>query len=339
MHTPAFGLVARPAQNLETHNMQRSAFLRTCAALGLAAGLPLAARAAAGMKMMIPANPAGGYDLSGRAIGKAMVDSGGASSMTYENKGGAAGAIGLAQFVSSSKGDPTGLISMGSVMLGGLITSKSTVSLDQATPLARLTTEYNVFVVLPDSPFKSMKDVVAALKKDPAHVKWGGGSRGSSEHLTAAMVAKAVGADAAKINYVAFRGGGEAASAILGGNVSVGGGGYSELAEYITAGKVRAIAVTSAQRLPGSSVPTLKEQGIDVETSIWRGIYGAGGISTAQRDELVRLVVKATQHASWADALKKNDWTPALLTGDDFGKFVHTEFSSMRGIMASTGMI
>ena len=122
---------------------------------------------------------------------------------------------------------------MGAVMLGGIITGKPPVSLSQATPIARLTSEYNVFVLPASSPLKTMKDVVEQLKKDPGSVKWGGGSRGSTEHIAAAMIAREVGVDPAKINYVAFRGGGEATAAILGGNVTVGGSGYSEFAEYI----------------------------------------------------------------------------------------------------------
>ncbi|MDB6001674.1 MAG: C4-dicarboxylate transporter substrate-binding protein, partial [Rhizobacter sp.] len=201
--------------------MRRDTFLKSLAAAALVGSLPLRAHAASGFKMMIPANPGGGYDLSGRAIGKALVDSGGAASVTYDNRGGAAGTIGLAQFTAANKGDATALLSMGSVMLGGILTSKSTVSLEQVTPLARLTTEYNVFVVPADSPFKTMKDVVAQLKKDPGSVKWGGGSRGTTEHIAAVMIARAAGVDPTKVNYVAFRGGGEAVSAILGGNVTV----------------------------------------------------------------------------------------------------------------------
>ena len=122
-----------------------------------------------------------------------------------------------------------------------------------------------------------MKDVVEQLKKDPGSVKWGGGSRGSTEHIAAAMLAREVGVDPAKINYVAFRGGGEAIAAILGGNVTVGGSGYSEFAEYIKTGKMRAIAVTSETRLKGIDVPTMKEQGYNVVIGNWRGVYGAAG--------------------------------------------------------------
>ena len=173
--------------------MRRDTFLKSLAALAAAGALPVSAQTASAIKMMIPANPGGGWDTTGRALGKAMQDAGVASSVTYDNKGGAAGAIGLAQFVNGSKGDPNAVMVMGAVMLGGIITGKPPVGLDKVTPLARLTSEYNVFVLPSNSPFKSMKDVVDQLKKDPGSVKWGGGSRGSTEHIAAAMIAREVG--------------------------------------------------------------------------------------------------------------------------------------------------
>ena len=319
--------------------MRRDTFLKSLAALAATGSLPLSAQAAAAVKMMIPANPGGGWDTTGRALGKALQDAGVASSVTYDNKGGAAGAIGLAQFVNSSKGDPNALMVMGAVMLGGIITGKPPVGLDKVTPLARLTSEYNVFVLPANSPFKTMKDVIEQLKKDPGSVKWGGGSRGSTEHIAAAMIAREVGVDPAKINYVAFRGGGEATAAILGGNVTIGGSGYSEFAEYIAAGKMRPIGVTSGTRLSNVNVPTLKEQGINVEIGNWRGVYGAPGITKAQRDALIAMLEKATKSKAWAEALQKNDWTPAWMAGDAFAAFVDQEFASLRATMVKSGMV
>ena len=319
--------------------MRRDEFLKSLLAMAAAGTLPMSAHAAANIKMMLPANPGGGWDTTGRALGKALQDAAVASSVTYDNKGGAAGAIGLAQFVNGSKGDPNAMMVMGAVMLGGIITGKPPVDLSQATPLARLTSEYNVFVLPANSPFKTMADVVAQLKKDPGSVKWGGGSRGSTEHIAAAMIAKAVGVDPAKINYVAFRGGGEAISAILGGNVSIGGSGYSEFSEYIASGKMKPVAVTSGQRLPGVDVPTLKEQGIGVEIGNWRGVYGGPGISADQRKALIDMLDKAVKSKSWAESLKRNDWTSAWLAGDDFSKFVAADFASMKETMTAAGMV
>ncbi|MBX9611818.1 MAG: tripartite tricarboxylate transporter substrate binding protein [Burkholderiales bacterium] len=319
--------------------MRRDTFLKSLAALAAVGSLPLTAQAAANIKMMIPANPGGGWDTTGRALGKALIEAKGADTVSFENKGGAAGALGLAQFINGSKGDPNALMVMGAVMLGGIITGKPPVNLSQVTPIARLTSEYNVFVVPANSPFKTMADVVAQLKKDPGSVKWGGGSRGSTEHIAAAMIAREVGVDASKINYVAFRGGGEATAAILGGNVTVGGSGYSEFSEYIATGKMKPIGVTSGARLKGVPVPTLKEQGINVEIGNWRGVYGAPGITAEQRKALTDLVLKAVKSKAWAEALEKNSWTPAVLAGAEFETFVDDSFASLRATMVKSGMI
>ena len=319
--------------------MRRDTFLKSLAGLAAASLLPLAARAGSTYKMMIPANPGGGWDTTGRMLGKALVEAKAVDAVQYENKGGAAGALGLAQFFTSAKGDPDALIMTGAVMLGGLISSKSPMKIQTCTPIARLTSEYNAFVVEANSPIKSMKDVVAQLKKDPGSVKWGGGSKGSTEHIAACMLARQVGVDPKKVNYVAFRGGGEAVSAILGGNVTVGGSGYSEFAEHIAAGKMRPIGVTSQKRLPGINVPTLKEQGYDVVLGNWRGVYAAPGINAQQRAALVEAVTKATRTKAWQEALEKNGWTPAFTSGKDFEDFVEYEFASLSAIMYLSGMV
>ena len=319
--------------------MRRDEFVRSVLALGALAGVPMAGHAAANLKMMIPANPGGGWDTTGRALGRALQDAGVASSINYENKGGAAGAIGLAQFNNSARGDGNALMVMGAVMVGGIITGKPPVDLSKLTPIARLTSEYNVFVLPGNSPLKTMKDVVEQFKKDPGSVKWGGGSRGSTEHIAAAMLAREVGVDPTKVNYVAFRGGGEATAAIIGGNVTVGGSGYSEFAEYISAGKMRAVGVTSAARIKGIDVPTLKEQGYNVVIGNWRGVYAGAGITPEQRKALTDMVLKATKSKAWAEALEKNGWTPAVMSGAEFDKFVDDEFASLRATMVKAGMI
>lgn len=319
--------------------MRRDTFLKSLAGLAAAGALPRAAWANANLKMMIPANPGGGWDSTGRALGKALQEAGVAASVTYENKGGAAGAIGLAQFYNASKGDANALMVMGAVMLGGIIRNKPPVSVSQVTPLARLTTEYNVFVLPADSPFKTMADVVAQMKKDPGSVKWGGGSAGSTEHVAIAMIARDIGMDPTRINYVPFRGGGEAVAAILGGNVTVGGSGYSEFQTYIESGKMKAIAVTSAERQKGINVPTLKEQGINVELGNWRGVYGAADLTAAHKAALTDMIVKATRTKAWAEALQKNQWTPAVLTGKAFEEFVERDFAGLRATMVKAGMV
>jgi putative tricarboxylic transport membrane protein len=297
------------------------------------------AQAGENFKIMIGANPGGGYDQTGRGIGKALQEAGIADSVTYENKGGAGGTIGLAQFANASKGDGNAMLVVGAIMVGAIVQNKPPMTLANVTPVARLLAEYNVFVVPAASPIKSMKDVVEQMKKDPASVKWGGGSKGSIDHVSVAMIAREAGVDVAKMNYVPFKGGGEAVIAILGGHVTVGTSGLAELEEFIKAGKLRPIAITSGQRLKGVSVPTLKEQGIDVEIFNWRGVYGAAGITPEQRKKLADGVAKATKTKAWAETLEKNNWTPSLLTGDEFAKFVDDDHARMRALMFKLGML
>ena len=291
------------------------------------------------VKIMIGANPGGGYDQTARGLGKAMIEAGVAKNVQFENKGGAGGTIGLAQFVGTAKSDASAMIVTGAVMVGAIVQSKPPVTLSQATPIARLFYEYNVFVVPANSPIKTMKDVVDLLKKDAGSVKWGGGSRGSVDHISIAQLAKLSGVDPTKINYVPFQGGGEASAAILGGHVTIGTSGWNEMAQYVKTGEVRALAVTSANRLPGENVPTLRELGIPLEVGNWRGVYGAPGLTAKQRTVLIDAVVAATKQKSWIETLAKNDWFPALLVGDDFGRFVDDEHKRLEDAMRAVGLV
>jgi len=288
------------------------------------------------LKMMIPANPGGGWDQTGRALAAAMQAAKVVQSVQFDNKGGAAGTIGLAQFVNGSKGDPHAVLIGGMVMVGGIILNKSPVDLSMVTPIARLTSEYEVIVVPANSPHKTMGELVKAFKADPGKIAWGGGSAGGTDHILIGLIAKAVGADPAKINYVPFKGGGEAIAAIVGGHVAAGVSGLGEFAEHIKAGRMRALAVSSPERLAG--IPTLKEQGIDVVLGNWRGIFAAPGITAAQRDALIAAVRAATESAAWKDTLARLGWDPWFLAGDDFRKFLDDDIKRIGAIIDSLGL-
>ena len=288
------------------------------------------------VKFMIGANPGGGFDQTGRSLGAALVSAGVAKTASYDNKGGAGGTIGLTQFVNTDKGNPNAMIVTGAVMVGAIETNHPPVTLKNATPIARLFADTMVITVPANSPLKSMKDLTAQLKANPGSVSWGGGSKGSIDHILAGLVAKESGVDPKKINYVPFQGGGEASASILGGHVTVGLAGVSEFLPFIKNGKMRALAVTSKDRT--ADIPTLKEQGINVEIYNWRGVYGAPGITAEQRKALVDAVVKATETPLWKETLAKNDWTPFLLTGDEFGKFVDSESARLGGSLRELGV-
>ena len=302
-------------------------------ALAFAAG---AASAQPSLKMMIPANPGGGWDQTGRNLAAAMQSAKLVSGVQFDNKGGAAGAIGLAQFVNSSKGDPNAVMIGGMVMVGGLILNKSPVSLSQVTPIARLTSEWEVIVVPANSPHKDLASLLKAFKADPGKVSWGGGSAGGTDHILVGLIAKQVGADPKKINYVPFKGGGEAIAAILGGHVTAGVSGIGEFIEHIKSGKMRALAQSGPSKVEG--IPSLKEQKVNVELGNWRGIFGAPGITKAQRDDLVKMVQTATQTPAWKGTLEKLGWTPWFLGGDAYAKFIQEDQKRIAAIIESIGL-
>ena len=304
------------------------------AAMALTASL--AAPAAENLKMMIPANPGGGWDQTGRNLAAALQSARLVSSVQFENKGGAAGAIGLAQFVNASKGDPNAVMIGGMVMVGGLHLQKSPIKLAQVTPLARLTSEWEVIVVPAASPYKSIGDLMNAYKENPGKVSWGGGSAGGTDHILVGLMIKAIGGDPAKINYVPYKGGGEAVAAIIGGHVTAGVSGLGEFAEQIKGGKMRALAVSSPTKTDG--IASLKEQGIDVVLGNWRGIFGAPGISTQQRDTLVAMIKAATETPAWKATLEKLGWTGFYLGGADYAKFIEEDSVRIAAVIDSLGI-
>src|SRR6185436_5433734 len=265
----------------------------------------------------------GGWDQTGRTLGRVLSETKLVSSVQYDNKGGAGGTIGLAQFVNASKGDPNALMIGGQAMVAAVELNRSAVKVQQATPLARLVAEYSVIVVPANSPYKTMADVIKDFKANPGAVSWGAGSAGSTEHLLIGLIAKEVGVPSNKINYIAFKGGGEAVPAIIGGHVKVGASGLGEFAEHIKSGKMRALAVSSAEAMEG--IPSLKEQGVNVVFGNWRGVWGAPGITPAQRDELIKKVKAATETAEWKGMLAKMGWTPVFISGDAYARFVDDE--------------
>ena len=291
------------------------------------------------VKFMVPGSPGGGYDQTARSLGKAMQEAGTAKGTTYENKGGAGGTLGLAQFVNGSKGDTNALCVMGAIMVTGVVQNKPQITLANATPIARLFTEYNVIAVRKDAPQKTLADLLADFKKDPTSVKWGGGSKGSTDHIGVAMLASTVGVPVEKLNYIPFGGGGEVVAATLGGHISAITGGYGELSKYIESGQFRVLAVGSPTRIAGINAPTLKEQGIDLEIGNWRGVYGASSLTPAQRKELTDAVIAATKTKGWQDNLKSNAWASSVLTGDEFANFVEAEHARLRAMLVKVGLI
>ncbi|KAB0676874.1 Bug family tripartite tricarboxylate transporter substrate binding protein [Aureimonas leprariae] len=314
------------------------------AAIGTVAALsalPFAASAQDALpelKIMAPASAGGGWDSAARSLQQAMTASGAVRSVQVTNVTGAGGTIGLAQFVNDASGSADQLMVGGLVMVGAIISNKSPVNLTQVTPLARLTGDPLVIVVPKDSELKTVQDLAKNVKDDTASTLWAGGSAGGADQILATLFAKAAGANPAQVNYVAFSGGGEALAAMLGGRVTAGISGYSEFEGQIKSGDLRALALSSPERFEGIDVPTLKEQGIDVELVNWRGLFAGPNVSAEDKAKLSAAVEKTVKSPQWAEILKARGWSDYYAPSEEFTPFIASETTRIHDVLKSVGL-
>ncbi|SEG30950.1 Bug family tripartite tricarboxylate transporter substrate binding protein [Bosea lathyri] len=308
-----------------------------CAAL--IASVVTGAAQAQQVTVTIPAAPGGGWDgtarLTMQALQSEKLVTGG---LQYVNKGGGVGIIGLTDFVRNNKGNDNALMFMGVIMLGAIITNNSAITMDNVVPLARLTREYNAIAVPIDSPIKTAADLATALKQNPGAVAVGGSGVGTVDHLTLALVAKTQGVSADKLNFISFSGG-EIVPALVGGKIKAAISGVSELYPLAQAGRIRLIAITSETRLPNVDAPTLKEGGLDVTVSNWRGVTGSPGMSDAARKGWIEKLDALSKSKSWAAALEKQGVEDAYLSGDAFTAFIAAENKNWQALLKEAGIV
>ena len=297
---------------------------------------PAQAQGLTNLRIMAPASPGGGWDQTSRAIQTVLQTTGIAKPVQVFNVPGAGGTIGLAQ-LANSKGDGSQLMTMGLVMVGAVVTNSSKVDLTQVTPIARLTGEYEVLVVPASSPYKSMKDFVAAWKANNG-LAIAGGSAGGTDHMLVGLLAKASGINPKKMNYVPFSGGGETLAAVLGNQVAGAVAGYGEFESQVKAGRLRILGISAGKRQPGINAPTFKEQGIKVELANWRGIVAPPGISAADKAKLIGAMDKMHASKEWQAVLKDRGWTDLYMSGSKYSLFLKTETARAKGILKDIGL-
>ena len=315
-------------------------FTQVLLSLLVAAGLSSAALAQPdSLRIMAPAGPGGGWDTTARAMQTALQDAGIVPQVEVFNVPGAGGTVGLAQMAASEQGNGEFLMMMGLVMVGSILTNDAPVTLEQTTPIARLTGEYEVIVVPAQSEFQTLDDLLAAFREDPGAVAWAGGSAGGIDHILVGLLAEEVGVDPQSINYVPFSGGGEALASLLGNQVAAGVSGYSEWAGQIEAGELRVLAISAPERVEGIDAPTLMEQGVDLEVTNWRGVVAPPGISEEERTALIDTVDQMVESDSWQQLLEQYNWTGAYMAGDEFAAYLDSEEERVTNVLQNIGLV
>lgn len=254
-----------------------------------------------------PASPGGGFDLTCKLAQSALVDEKLLSKpMRVTYMPGGVGAVAYNAVVAQRPADGNTITAFSSGSLLNLAQGKFGRFDENAVKwLAAVGTSYGAIAVPADSPYKNLGDLVTALKTDPSKVVIGsGGTVGSQDWMQTALIAKAAGIDPRQLRYVALEGGGEIATALLGGHIQVGSTDISDSMPHIRAGKMRLLAVFAEERLKDegmTDIPTAKEQGYDIVWPVVRGFYL--GPKVSEED-----------YAFWKDAFDK------LLASEDFAK-------------------
>ncbi|MGW1678337.1 Bug family tripartite tricarboxylate transporter substrate binding protein [Saccharopolyspora sp. NPDC002376] len=290
-----------------------------------------------GMRVMVPNTPGGGYDITARTAVKAIEDTGLNGPTEVFNLPGAGGTVGLGRLVNEA-GNGALVMSMGLGVVGSVYTNHSPASLQDTTPIAKLTEESDVIVVAKGSPYRNIGELLEAWKADPGAVPVGGGSSpGGPDHLAPMLTARAIGLPAKDVNYVPFDGGGELMASVLGSKVAFGVSGIGETRDQIAAGELRALAVTSPERVPGIDAPTLRESGVNVSFTNWRGVVAPPGITDKERDRLIGLFSRLHDSEQWREAMRLNGWADAFQTGDQFGGFLKAENDRVASVLKELG--
>jgi putative tricarboxylic transport membrane protein len=291
------------------------------------------------LTIVAPAAPGGGWDQTSRAMQQAMQQGRLARPVTVVNVPGAGGTVGLAQFVNADRGKADVVMTTGLIMVGAVLTNKSPVTLAQVTPLARLTGEYEVLVVPAASPHRTLADFIRAWKADPGQMAIAGGSAGGTDHMLAGLLAKEVGIDPTRVNYIPHSGGGETIASLVGNQVPAGVNGLGELDPFIRAGKLRALAISSEKRLPGLDIPTFVEQQVNFTIANWRAVVAPPGITAEQRAALVELMDRLHALPAWKAMLARNNWTDMYQSGAAFEAFLREENTRAAAVLKSIGLV
>ncbi|PWC06689.1 Bug family tripartite tricarboxylate transporter substrate binding protein [Mycetocola zhujimingii] len=294
------------------------------------------------LSIIVPAEPGGGWDQTGRAMSETLTAEGIVDSAPVTNIGGAGGTVGLASLANEK--DPHTLMVTGLVMVGAVETNAAQNRMEDTTPIARLTEEALVVVVPADSKYKNLEDLVEDIVENGQDVSVTGGSAGGADHILAGLLLEEAGLSGTEIaeslNYIPNSGGGEAVNLILGNNAAAGISGIGEFVEHIESGTMRALAVSSAEpaeNLP--DVPTITDEGYDVTLTNWRGVLAPTDISDADREALIATVTELHDSGAWTEQLETRGWADAFLTGDEFETYLDENITEVTTTLTNIGLV
>ncbi|MHA1545049.1 MAG: tripartite tricarboxylate transporter substrate binding protein [Alphaproteobacteria bacterium] len=308
--------------------------------LGLATTGGFAAEMIDKIHFIIPGGAGGGWDGTARGTGEALTKSKLIGSASFENMSGGGGGKAIAYMIETADRRAGTLMVNSTPIVLRSLRGRFPQSFRDLTPIAGIIGDYGAFVVAPDSKFKTFKDVVESYKMDAKSVKVAGGSvQGGMDHLVAALAFQAAGADPKKVGYVSYDAGGKAMAGLLSGETQMLSTGLGEALAQAKAGQVRIVAITAPKRISDApDVPTLMEQGYDVEFVNWRGFFGAPGLDGAKADAYANVLKDMYAKPEWETVRARNGWVEIFKPRAEFVSFLEGQEAEMKALLNKLGI-
>jgi len=289
------------------------------------------------IRLILPFPPGGAVDALARIMGPQLSEALG-QQVVMENRPGAAGNIG-AEIVAKSPPDGYTVL-MGAIPHSISVTLYSKLGYDlvrDLAPVSLLASTPNIVVVHPSVPARSVKELIALAKARPGQLDFASSGSGGSPHLAGALFNNLAGT---RMNHIPYKGGGPAVIALVAGECSVGFATAPSVIHHVKSGRLRGLAVTSAQRAPlVPDLPTVSEAGVPgYEAGAWQGLL----VPTGTRREIIsRLHAESSKVLKLPEVKERMDaagLTPIGSTPEDFGAYLRSEIEKWGKVVRSVGM-
>ena len=319
----------------------------TTAALLLFPALALAQAPQTGWKpdkpveLVVGAAPGGANDRIGRSLQRLLQELKLANTVIVNNKPGGGQAVAFS-YLNTHPGNPHFLGLASSSWLTTIAAGRGTVTPRDVTPIVKFLDEYQVYFVRADSPIANAKDLVDRLRKDPGSLSFGfSTAAGNPLHISIATLARQAGADPAKVKAVVFNSGTDTALQVAGGHLDVGVQSPGSAAQMFQAGRIRIIAVAAPKRHPGAlaHIPTLREQGFNVDANVFYTIFGPKGLDAAQTAYWDQAITRAMQSPEVKKDADLNYWTIDFIGHRELPAFLERENEAYKRALADIGLL
>lgn len=290
---------------------------------------------------LIPGGAGGGWDGTARGTGEALTEAGLVGSASYENMSGGGGGTAIGYMIENAESNHGTLMVNSTPIVIRSLTGVFPQSFRDLTLVAGTIGDYAALVVSADSEITDIAGLIAAFEADASGTAIGGGSvPGGMDHLVAAMVFQAAGADPVAMSYVPYDGGGETMAGLLSGEVAAVSTGFSEAVELARAGEVRIIGVTADERVATyDEAPTMMEQGNETVFVNWRGFFAAPGLPDDQLAAYQGALEAMYDTDEWAGVRDRNGWVDIHNSGDAFRTFLEEQETVIGDLMRELGFL